>query len=290
VSWRTVVISKRCKLDYKMGYMVIRSEETKRVFLDEVAVLMIENPAVSFTGVLLAALTEKKIKVLFCDAKRNPYGELVPYYGSFDASRKVKQQTEWSPETKALIWQAIIAEKINNQAEHLFEQGKKEEGGLLLSYIPQIVPGDKTNREGHAAKVYFNALFGKDFRRSDDNPINAALNYGYAILLSAFNRAVVSSGYLTEIGVHHDNIYNYFNLSSDIMEPYRILVDRIVKEQNLQSFDKKAKYALVDVLNKTVVIDRTRQTVLNGITIYTKSVLTALNEADPGAIRHYHLL
>lgn len=69
MSWRTVVISKRCKLDYRMGYMVVRAEETKRIFIDEVAVLMIENPAVSFTGCLLEALTEKKVKVIFCDSK-----------------------------------------------------------------------------------------------------------------------------------------------------------------------------------------------------------------------------
>jgi len=79
MSWRTVVITSRCKLDYKMGFMVVRAEETKRVFLDEIAILLIENPAVSLTGCLLEALTAKKIRVIFCDAKRNPSSELVPY-------------------------------------------------------------------------------------------------------------------------------------------------------------------------------------------------------------------
>ena len=49
MSWRTVVITSRCKLDYKMGFMVVRAEETKKIFLDEIAVLLIENPAVSLT-------------------------------------------------------------------------------------------------------------------------------------------------------------------------------------------------------------------------------------------------
>ena len=79
MSWRTVVITSRCKLDYKMGFMVVRAEETKKIFLDEIAVLLIENPAVSLTGCLLEALTQKKIRVIFCDAKRNPNAELVPY-------------------------------------------------------------------------------------------------------------------------------------------------------------------------------------------------------------------
>ena len=61
MSWRTVVIESRCKLDYKMGFMVVRAEETKKIFLDEIAILLIENPAVSLTGCLLETLVEKKI-------------------------------------------------------------------------------------------------------------------------------------------------------------------------------------------------------------------------------------
>ena len=87
MSWRTVVISTRCKLDLKMGCLVIRGEDTKRIFLDEIAVLMIENPAVSLTGCLLEALVEKKVRVIFCDGKRSPLAELAPYYGAHDCSR-----------------------------------------------------------------------------------------------------------------------------------------------------------------------------------------------------------
>ena len=92
MSWRTVVITKRCKLDYKMGYLVVRDEETKRIFLDEIAILMLENTAISLTGCLLSALVEKKIKVIFCDEKRNPQSELLPLYGSHDCSRKLRTQ------------------------------------------------------------------------------------------------------------------------------------------------------------------------------------------------------
>lgn len=287
MSWRSVVISQRCKLDYKMGYMVIRKEDTTRIFLDEIAVLIIENPAVAITGVLLAELAEKKIKVIFCDSKRSPYGELVPYYGSYDCARKVKNQMGWTKENKEVVWQRIIAEKINKQAEHLYENGAKDEAAMLLSYIKQLTPGDKTNREGHAAKVYFNALFGKGFHRDAKVPVNSALDYGYGIILSAFNRAVSSSGYLTEIGIHHDNVFNFYNLSSDIMEPYRILVDREVKKLEPQEFDKNAKYTMVNVLNKTVSIAGSRQTVLNSIEIYTKSVMKAINDGNPDMICFY---
>lgn len=289
MSWRTVVISSRCKLDMKMGYLVIRSGEVKRIFVDEIGVLMIENPAVSLTGCLLEALMQKKIKVIFCDSKRSPMAELIPYYGSHDCSRKLQIQTAWSEEVRGAVWGRIIAEKIRRQAEMLAEQKEQRSALLLESYIEQIEFQDATNREGHAAKVYFNALFGKDFTRKDASPANVALNYGYSILLSAFNREITGAGYLTQLGLHHDNGSNPFNLSSDLMEPYRILIDRKVVSMLPVEFDKEAKMGLVNILNESVTIDNSCQTVLNSIKIYVRSVIEALNSSDPGLIKFYQI-
>lgn len=289
MSWRTVVVSNRCKLDLKMGYMVIRGEETRRIFLDEIAVLMIENPAVSLTGCLLEALTEKKIRVIFCNSKRSPMAELVPHHGSHDTTRKLRQQLGWSEEIKGAVWSAIVADKITKQAQHLAEKKKQREALLLESYIPQIEFQDKSNREGHAAKVYFNAIFGMEFTRREDLPVNAALNYGYSILLSAFNREISASGYLTELGLHHDNVFNHFNLSSDVMEPFRILVDRKVCELMPKKLDNEIKYQLVNILNDSVTMDETTQTVLNAIRMYLKRVFEALNQNDPTVLRFYQL-
>ena len=289
MSWRTVVITSRCKLDFKMGFMVVRTEETKKIFLDEIAVLLIENPAVSLTGCLLEALTEKKIRVIFCDAKRNPNAELVPYYNSHDCSRKIKAQIAWSDDVKGAVWADIIAEKIRKQADFLTELQKTEEASLLRSYLFQIEPHDVTNREGHAAKVYFNALFGKDFTRSEENITNAALNYGYSIILSAFNREIVAHGYLTQLGIFHDNMFNHFNLSCDLMEPFRILIDRRVKAMKLTDFSGDEKHSLVNVLNDTVIIDQTKQTVLNAVKYYCRSVFDALNDGDLSLIQFYSL-
>ena len=116
MSWRVIVIQKRSKLDSKMGYLVIRNDEIHRVFLDEIAVLIIENPAVSITGCLLNDLVEKKIKVIFCDDRHNPVSQLVPSHGSFDDSRKIRTQIAWDETTKGYIWTSIIAEKIRQQA------------------------------------------------------------------------------------------------------------------------------------------------------------------------------
>lgn len=284
MSWRTVIISNRCKLDYRMGYMVVRGESVMRVYLDELAILVIEDPAVSFTGCLMEALTEKKIKVIFCDAKRNPAAELIPHHGSHDSSLKIRKQAAWTQQQKALIWREIVSEKIRKQASFLQELKKEKESALLTSYLGQVELSDATNREGHAAKVYFNALFGMEFTRSADLPVNAALNYGYSILLSAFNREVACCGYLTQLGIFHDNMFNHFNLSCDLMEPFRIVIDREVYHMRPQALESKEKYSLWDLLNKIVLIDQTRQTLLNAIRIYTRSVFEAINDGDASKI------
>ncbi len=288
MSWRSVVISSRCKLDYKLGYMVVRAEETSRVFLDEIAVLIIENPAVSLTGCLLEALNEKKIKVIFCDTKRNPYAELVPYYGCYDCSRKIKTQFSWTHEMKGLLWTNIVKEKILQQAKFLQKLRHFREAEMLEQYAEEVAYYDETNREGHAAKVYFNAVFGMDFTRSACNQINAALNYGYSILLSAFNREICASGYLTQLGLFHDNVFNYYNLSCDLMEPYRILVDREVYNFGKDfTFGVEQKHKLVDLLNAQIIINNTHQTVLNAIKIYVRSVFEALNTGNVTETYHY---
>ena len=289
MSWRTIVITSRCKLDYKMGFMVVRAEETKKIFLDEVAVLLIENPEVSLTGCLLEALTEKKIRVIFCDAKRTPNAELVPYYNSYDCSRKIKAQIAWTTDLKGAVWADIVAEKIRKQADFLDELDKFKEADLLRGYLFQIEPHDATNREGHAAKVYFNALFGMGFTRSEENITNAALNYGYSIILSAFNREIAAHGYLTQLGIFHDNMFNHFNLSCDFMEPFRVLVDRKVKGMNFTDFTSEEKHILVNILNETVTVNQTKQTVLNAIKYYCRSIFDALNEGDLSLIQFYSL-
>lgn len=290
MSWRVVVIENQAKLDYKMGYMVVRGLETKRILLDEVAVLLIENPAISITGFLIEALIEKKIKVIFCDSKRNPVSELLPHHGSHDSTAKIRTQIAWEQSTKDVIWRDIVSEKIRKQADFLFEIGKIEQGALLNGYVGQVELVDASNREGHAAKVYFNALFGMDFTRSAEVPINAALNYGYSLVLSAFNREVSANGYLTQLGIFHDNMFNHFNLACDLMEPFRVIVDRVVYEMNPLEFEKAEKHFLWTLLDKKVIIDGQQQFVLNAIKIYAKSVFDAINDKDSSEIKFYSWL
>ena len=290
MSWRTVIISNRSKLDYKMGYLVVRSDTTQRIFLDEIAILLIEDPAVSLTGCLIEAMSEKKIKVIFCDSKRNPVAELVSHHGSHDSSLKIRTQAAWDDDIKAIIWREIVSEKIRKQADFLDELLKEQESSLLRTYLDEVTLADETNREGHAAKVYFNALFGMGFTRSADSPINAALNYGYSLLLSAFNREVSMNGYLTQLGIFHNNMFNHYNLSCDLMEPYRVIVDRYVYHHKPDEFGKDEKHSIWNILNQEVSIDGRKQTILNAIKIYSKSVFDAINDRDPSEILSYQVL
>lgn len=290
MSWRTVIISNQAKLDYKMGYLVVRQDETTRILIDEIAVLLIEHPAISITGCLIEALIEKKVKVIFCDAKRNPTAELIPHHGSHDSSAKVRVQITWSEEVKAVIWREIVSEKIRKQADFLRELGCKDSSSLLESYIGQVELLDATNREGHAAKVYFNSLFGMSFTRSEDNPTNAALNYGYSIILSMFTREITANGYMTQFGIFHDNMFNHFNLACDLMEPFRVVVDRYVKEMNPVQFEKDEKHAMWNIMSTYVHIDGTRQMLDNAVKIYTHSVFDAINDVEPSEIKFYQFL
>lgn len=287
MSWRTVVVSSSAKLDYQMGYLVVRKDTTVKVHINEISTLIIETTAVSMTAALISELIKKKVKVIFCDEKRNPVAELMPYYGSHDTSAKVRRQIEWDKEIKTAVWTEIVIEKIKKQKENL-QFFNKEESILLQQYVEEIEFGDTTNREGHAAKVYFNALFGKDFSRTEDTMTNAALNYGYSIILSAFNREIVANGYMTQFGLFHDNMFNQFNLASDLMEPFRIIIDRAVYRMRFSEFGSEEKMNLVNLLNDEVLIANRVETVNNAIKIYTKSIFDALEEKDISLIKFYN--
>ena len=287
MTWRTVVIRERAKLDYSLNFMTVRQEAgVRKISLGEIYMVIVENTAVSLTAVLLNELVKNKIKVVFCDEKRNPSSELIQYYGSHDTSLKYKNQLEWSRESKERIWTRIVYEKIFNQMQFL-KKLNKEEYRLLEQYLSELEWNDSSNREGFAAKVYFNAIYGMDFTRNKECFINVALDYGYSIILSAFNREIVASGYFTQLGLCHRNPFNKFNLSSDFMEPFRILIDEEVYNLEGTEFTKEHKNKLINILNKTVIIDDKNQTVANAIKIYCRSLFSALAENDLEYVKMY---
>lgn len=281
MSWRTVVITKRSKLDLQMGCLVVRNDDIKRIFLDEVAIIICEVTSVSITTALLAECIKRKIKVIFCDEKHSPISELVSCHGSFDSYRKIMVQLSWKRKTKDQIWKEIIRAKIQTQATVAKEFFSHQQSSELEKNLQSILPGDPTNVEGHVARLYFRLIFGEDFKRFNYDLVNSALNYGYSLLLSAFNRSITSAGYLTQIGIKHCNPYNPFNFSCDLMEPFRALIDRKVLTMNKgEEFSTNEKHELISVFSSTVIINDTQQSLLNAIDIFVHSTARALESDD----------
>ena len=278
MGFRTVVIKNRAKLETRLNSLIVRGEQEKKIFLDEINTIIIQSTAVSLTASLLCELTKRNVKVIFCDEKHNPQSELLPYYGAHNTSKRYKEQIAWSDKIKGKVWREIVIKKIEEQAQHLFEKGFAEQADLLRSYLVDVMENDVTNREGHAAKVYFNCLLGAGNNRKAGGFLNGCLNYGYAVLLSAFNREIVASGYLTQLGIWHDNEFNEFNLACDLMEPFRVVVDRAALR--IDEGDKEFKRKMANVLNYKTVIDGKKTTLDLAIRQYAKSVFRSLEERD----------
>ncbi|MDU5272403.1 MAG: type II CRISPR-associated endonuclease Cas1 [Finegoldia magna] len=284
MGWRTVLISGRAKLDLKLNNLVIRKEEIVKIHIPEIAVLIIDSTMVSFTTALIEKLISEKVKIIFCGKDHNTIGEIVNYYNKHNSPLMIRKQISWQNNSKQKTWREITKEKINRQALLLKFIGN-ENANLLLEYKSQVQDGDVSNREGHAAKVYFNSLFGKDFSRSQDNPTNAMLNFGYSILLSIFTREITSSGYLTQLGIFHENQFNYYNLSSDLMEPLRPMIDNIVYFYEPEKFEKEEKIAILKIMDEEVLVGKTRYTLLNAVNEYCKSVFLALEKGEEQLIK-----
>ena len=280
MSFRTVVITRQSKISYKNRFLVVKQDnDEKYIHLSEIDTIIVDSISVSISAYLLKEIADAKINMIFCDEKHNPFGELSPYYSRHNSSKKIKEQIKWTNKYKDDLWMKIVKNKILNQSLML-NKIKNDKYDLLTSYIDEVVSGDKTNREGHAAKVYFNALFGKDFVRNNNDNINSALNYGYAILLSTINKEVISNGYLTQLGIHHKNEFNEFNLSCDLMEPFRVIVDNFVYFNQERELNTNYKLDIVNILNNSYKYQNKSYTLKDIIGLFVKNTLNNINNTD----------
>lgn len=282
MGFRTVVVNSRSKLECRLNFLIVRGETEKRIYINEINTLIVQSTAVSLTAALLSELVRNNVKVVFCDEKCNPSSELLPYYGSHNTSKRIKIQTGWTQEIKDEVWKVLIAKKITFQSELLKKRGFETESIMLEEYAADVTPGDKTNREGHAAKVYFNCILPEGVTRRGGGFINGCLNYGYAVLLSAINREIVASGYMTQIGVWHDNEFNEFNLGSDMIEPLRTIIDETAL--TIEPGDATFKHTMAGALNYEVTFADKKTTLDVAVRQYVKSVLYALEVNDPDEV------
>ncbi len=280
MSFRTVVITKQSKISYKNRFLVVKQDtDEKYIHLSEIDTIIVDSISVSISAYLLKELSSNKINIIFCDEKHNPFGELASFYSSHNSSKKIKNQISWTKSNKDKLWTNIVKNKILNQAMILKNTGS-DKSELLLSYIDEVTIGDKTNREGHAAKVYFNALFGNNFIRDEDNKINAGLNYGYAVLLSTINKEIISNGYLTQLGIHHKNEFNEFNLTCDLMEPFRPIIDNFVYFNSNRNFDTNYKLDIINIFNNTYKYRGKNFVLKDIIKMFIKTTLESIDNTE----------
>ncbi|PKZ98706.1 subtype II CRISPR-associated endonuclease Cas1 [Streptococcus mitis] len=282
MGWRTVIVNTHSKLSYKNNHLIFKdASRTELIHLSEVDILLLETTDIVLSTMLIKRLVDENILVIFCDDKRLPTAYLMPYYGRHDSSLQLSRQIAWNEDVKAEIWTTIIAQKILNQAFYLGSCGFLEKSQSVIDLYHGLDLFDPSNREGHAARIYFNTLFGNDFSREQDSDVNAALDYGYTLILSMFAREIVLSGCITQFGLKHANQFNQFNLASDIMEPFRPIIDRIVYENRNSSF-VKIKRELFTIFSDTFHYNDKDMYLSNIISDYTKKVIQALNQPEKG--------
>ena len=282
MGWRTVVVNTHSKLSYKNNHLIFKdATRTEMIHLSEVDILLLETTDIVLSTMLIKRLVDENILVIFCDDKRIPTAHLMPYYARHDSSLQLSRQIDWEETVKAEVWTHIISQKILNQSIYLSACGFIEKSQSIMNLYQSLELFDPSNREGHSARIYFNTLFGNDFNRELDNDINASLDYGYTLLLSMFAREVVLSGCMTQFGLKHANQFNQFNLASDLMEPFRPIIDQIVYENRNHSF-VKIKRELFTIFSDTFQYNNKEMYLTNIVSDYTKKVIKALNNKGKG--------
>jgi len=258
------------RLSVRLDQLVIErgDEETLTVPLDEVAVVVVSHPAVTFTHAVLAGIARRGGTFVVCDERRLPVGMILPLQSHHLQAERFAQQAAASLPTRKRIWQQIVKAKVRAQGIVLKELRGDDRG--LIALAQRVRSGDPDNIESRASRRYWPALFGDPaFRRNrhaDD--YNRHLNYGYAVLRGIVARAICCAGLHPSLGVHHHNRYDTFSLASDVMEPFRPIVDRAValyaqEAQPRAPLDRTAKAALLEALTGRVFIDDEERSVFD---------------------------
>lgn len=277
MGWRTVIINEHSKLSYKNNHLVYKSvNQYELIHLSEIDILLLETTDIVVTTMLFKRLIDANILIIFCDDKRLPMAKVMPFYGRHDSSLQLSRQLKWQEEKKSEVWTTIISQKMSNQQSFLKNLDFIEKSQAIEQLIEGLLLFDPSNREGHAARIYFNTLYGNKFTREQDSDINAALNYGYTLLMSLFAREIVKNGCMTQFGLKHSNQFNDFNLASDIMEPFRCLIDEIVYEHRDKKF-KTIKRALFQLFDTQYTYNHKQMFLTNIVEDYTKKIVKALN-------------
>lgn len=252
MTWRSVMISRPAKLRREHFSLAIEQEKTAFVPFEDIAVIMLNHREISLTHPVLSACGEYGISLFATGNTHHPSGVFLPFLPHSRATRWLRFQLDLPRPLAKQTWAAIVRKKVSNQAACLRLAGI-DGTDRLAALAQRVKSGDSTRIEGQAAAFYFTQLFGAQFRRGQDRWINAALDYGYAVLRGTIARGLVAHGLLPLLGLFHASEQNAFNLADDLIEPFRPLVDLYVAQRRssdnaeLLPADKAALIALLNV-------------------------------------------
>ena len=213
MAWRSVVISQPAKLKCEHFSLVIEQAQSARVPFEDIAVIVLNHREITLTHPVLSACGEYGIALYATGDNHQPNGVFLPFLSHSRATRMMRLQLDIDkPKTKR-AWAEIVKVKIANQAQCL-QLTKRGDAERLQSYASRVRSGDAENMEAQASSYYFPQLFGKGFHRAKDCWVNAALDYGYAVIRGAITRALVAHGFQPNIGLFHRSEQNAFNLAA----------------------------------------------------------------------------
>jgi CRISPR-associated protein Cas1 len=293
--FRTVVINEGEHIRIKENWLVVLEKETeRRIPLEDIYCLVVDNQQATVTIPAITALTDAGSHVLICNRQHMPVSAIYGYNTHYRPLNVIRRQISLTQDIKDTLWDKVIQAKLINQACVLeLRSASSEKSERIRQLSKEIKDGDSGNREGIAAKLYFRALFGTNFIRFNDDGINSALNYGYAIIRSAVAKTLVAYGFSCVLGIHHINENNPFNLADDLMEPFRPLVDMWVDENNEDLYDhltKQQRLELIDLVNHIVLCDNKKMRVRNAVDKYIASFTNAIETGSPSKIKFPSIL
>jgi CRISPR-associated protein Cas1 len=293
MAWRSVMVTRPARLRLEQRALAVDSEQgTVRVPLEDMSMLVIDQPQVNLTAQLLSACADQQIAVVTVGANHHPNGVLLPHIPHSRALKVMRAQLGMSVPRRKRLWRSVIQRKIRNQADVLERQGHASACGRLRALAQRVRSGDTGHAESQAAQVYFRALFPPGFSRTQARLHNAAMNYGYSIIRSVLARNLVIYGFLTAFGLHHDSEQNAFNLADDLLEPFRPILDAYVlrhfplgtPERDLTREDKAV---LVNVMHEDVSLHQVDgETILCTLLAAAEASVVSLSQriADDGSL------
>lgn len=284
MSWRVIFIEETERLSlYLDNIKIYYQQEELLVPLSDIHTIILDNYKTTLSVHLVNALAKNNINVLICDINHMPESTIIPLFGNHLSPALLKRQIEWNDEIKKFVHKIIIEHKLESQLRHLeCSRSSQQVINKIKDYKNGIKLGDLNNREGLAAKIYFREIFGSNFKRFEDDVINAGLNYGYAIIRSQMTKVLISKGLETSLGFFHKGPNNKFNLSDDFIEPFRPVIDSYVKSKLMDEaiFKKEHRLSIIKQTTKTMIINGNRQTIFNTMSIYVDSILKLMETGD----------